>query len=132
VRGAVPHTTLSPEAWSAVAAIVGSISAALSAVAISRTNATKRDVGETSRRVTAAGNAAAEARELARPTGNGYADESRAAWARIEDLQAEHTDAIRDLSRRHVRTNTWLVKHLSDHARNDIQHDRDREEEEGP
>ena len=106
----MPHTTLSPEAWSAVAAIVGSISAALSAVAIARTNATKSDVGKASRQAAAANDAAIEARDLSRPTGNGYADESRAAWKRIEKQLA-------DLSQRQIRTNAWLTKHLADHAR---------------
>ena len=101
------------EAWAAIAAIVSSLSLALSGVLVARVNATKHDVGEAQMQAAAANDAAVEARDLARPTGNGYADESRAAWARIERQ-------LEQLTERQVRTNSWLTRHLADHAQHDI------------
>ncbi len=109
------------EAWAAVAAIISSIAAALSAWGIARTNATKADVREAGKQAAAANDAAIEAREMTRPIGNGYADESRAAWARIEAQLGQ-------LAERQVRTNAWLMRHLSDHAESDIHKKRPREE----
>jgi hypothetical protein len=109
------------EAWAAIAAIVSSLSLAVSGVLVARVNATKTDVGKAKAQAAAANDAAVEARDLARPTGNGYADESRAAWSRIENQ-------LEQLSDRQVRTNAWLTRHLADHAQNDIRrHDDPRE-----
>ena len=101
------------EAWAAIAAIVGSLSVAVSGVLVAKVNATTRAASE-------AAEAATAARDYAQPTGNGYADETRDALRRIEETQREHTGAIRDLTERHVRTNGWLTRHLADHAQNDI------------
>ena len=101
------------EAWTAIATalgiVVSAIAASLSAITVARINATKTDVGKATDQASAANDAAVEARELARPTGNGYAEESRAAWRRIEKQ-------LTDLSQRQVRTNAWLTRHLADHA----------------
>lgn len=100
---------VSPEAWTALGIAISAIAASLSAVSVARINSTKTQVGEAKDQASAANDAAVEAREMARPTGNGYADESRAAWARIEKQ-------LTDLSQRQVRTNAWLTRHLADHA----------------
>ena len=104
---------MSPEAWAAIGIVVSAIAASLSAVTVARINATKTDVGEAKDQASAANDAAVQARELSRPTGNGSADESRAAWARIETQ-------LEQLAHRQVRTNAWLTRHLSDHARADV------------
>lgn len=104
---------MTPEAWAVAGIAISAVSAALSAIAVARINSTKADVGHAKEQATAANDAAIEARELSRPMGNGYADESRAAWARIESQLAQ-------LSERQVRTNAWLTRHLSDHAEADI------------
>jgi len=114
------------EAWTAIAAAVGvvisAIAAALSAVTVARINATKTDVGRATDQASAANDAAIEARELARPTGNGYADKTINSLDRIEAQLTQLAD-------RQVRTNAWLTRHLSDHAQNDIHmHRRNREE----
>lgn len=115
------------EAWAAIAAIIGAISAAVSTIGVARIQATKNDVGkakqqaaEANRQASEANTAAVEARELARPTGNGFADKLLSAVARIEEAQTATTTAMADLSARHVRTNAWLTRHLSDHADGDI------------
>ena len=112
--------SLSPEAWTAIGVAVSAITATISTVGVARINATKRDVGRATEHAAAATEAAAEAneaaveaRELARPTGNGYADKTTSALDRIEQ-------ALRDLSDRQVRTNAWLIQHLSDHAAADV------------
>lgn len=105
--------TVGSEIWVAAIGVVGvvvsAVAAALSAVSIARINSTRADVGHAKDQARAANTAAIEARELARPTGNGYADESRAAWVRIEAQ-------LDNLARRHDRTNMLITKHLADHA----------------
>lgn len=79
-----------------------------------------------------------DARDYSAPTGNGYADESRAAWRKLEDQMLTGFAALReemraqferahddhaDLAERHVRTNTTIVRHLQDHASHDINRD---------
>lgn len=103
------------DAFAALAAIISAISVAMSTVAVARINSTKSEVQETKRRATDASSAAKAARDYAAPIGNGYAEESRATWRRIEDQLA-------DLQQRHVKTNAWLIKHLTDHARHDVEH----------
>lgn len=93
--------------------IVSSIAAGLVAVAIARINSTNTAVGHATDQATAANTAAVEARNYSKPTGNGYADESRAAWRQIQDQ-------LTDLSERQTQTNAWLTRHLSDHARANI------------
>jgi len=92
-----------------VGVVVSAVAAALSAVAVKRIEATKTDVGHAREQASKANLAAVEARNYSKPTGNGYADESREAWRRIERQ-------ITDLSQRQARTNGWLTRHLSDHA----------------
>lgn len=104
---------MTPEAWTALGIVVSAVAAALSAIAVARINSTKTDVGVAKQQATAANDAAVEARELARPTGNGYADRTIGALERIERQLAELTE-------RQVRTNAWLTQHLSDHAHADI------------
>lgn len=101
------------EVWAAVAAIVGSLSVAVSGVLVAKVNTTSKSASE-------AAAAAVEARDFSQPTGNGYADETRAALRRIEQQGIDNAAAIRDLTERHTRTNGWLTRHLSDHAQNDI------------
>jgi hypothetical protein len=112
---------VTPEAWTAIGVVVSAVAASLSAIAVARINATKNDVGVAKEQAAAANDAAVEARDLARPTGNGYADESRAAWSRIEAQ-------LEQLADRQTRTNAWLTGHLADHARNDIRRHDPREE----
>jgi hypothetical protein len=109
--------SLSPEAWTAVGVVVSAIAAAISTVGVARINATKRDVGEAREHAENANEAAVEARELARPTGNGYAAETTATLDRIERAVAGLTQQVEGLGERQVRTNAWLTRHLSDHAR---------------
>lgn len=101
--------------WAAIAAIAASVSTAISVVLVAKVNSAHSTAVE-------ARDTAAEAREMARPVGNGYADESRAAWARIERQ-------LDDLAQRHVKTNAWLVRHLSDHARAHVHHHDEHREE---
>lgn len=106
---------MTPEAWSAIAAIVGSLSLAVSGVLVARVNAAHKTATE-------ARDKAAQASDFAQPTGNGYADETRAALRRIEEQQRALSTAIRDVAERQARTNGWLTRHLSDHAQSDISH----------
>lgn len=106
---------MTPEAWSAAAAIVGSLSLAVSGVVIARVNAAHKTAAE-------ARDEATQAKDFAQPTGNGYADRTIRALARIEEQQAAMSAAIRDVAERQARTNGWLTRHLSDHAQNDIAH----------
>jgi hypothetical protein len=92
-----------------IGVIVSSVAAALSAWAIARINATNRAVDSVGSDVTtakdqaaAANTAAVEARDYSKPMGNGYAEESRQAWRRIEEQG--------------IRTNEVLIRHLSDHT----------------
>lgn len=110
------------DAFAALAAVISAISVAVSTVAVARINATKAEVGEARRKATDASTAAKAARDFAAPIGNGYADESRATWRRIEEQLA-------DLQRRHVKTNAWLTKHLADHARHDVEHHGEHQED---
>ena len=104
---------MSDATWSAIAAIVGALSLAVSAISVARINATKQDVGEAKRDAAAANSAAVQARDFAAPTGNGYADESRRAWARIE----RKVDGLgRD-----------FLHHLQDHSRSDLDRTNHRE-----
>ena len=98
--------SLDPEAWTAVGVVVSAVAAALSAIAVARIQATKNDVGEAKQAAADANTAAVEARDLSRPVGNGYADESRRAWARIESK----VDSI----------SLGLMQHLQDHAGSDL------------
>jgi hypothetical protein len=104
---------------------VSSIAAALSAVAIARINATKTDVGQAKDQASKANLAAVAARDYSKPMGNGYADESRATWGRIEGQLAE-------LRADQVQTNSLVINHLSSHADADVnRHDRAHEENGG-
>lgn len=98
--------SLDPTAWEAIGVGVSAIAAALGAIAVARIQATKNVVGEAKQAASDANDAAIEARDLSRPVGNGYADESRRAWARIESK----VDAI----------NQGLMQHLQDHAASDL------------
>lgn len=102
--------------WIALSTSVAAVAAALSGISVARINATKVDVGKAREQAgkaheqaQAANEAAVLARDYSAQTGNGYTDESRAAWKRIEKQLGELTD-------RQVRTNNWLTRHLADHA----------------
>lgn len=120
---------MSGEAWTAIGVAVSAIAASISALGVARINSTKHDVGEAKQQAAEANSAAVEARELARPTGNGYADRTISALDRIERR-------IEELGARQVRTNAWLMRHLADHAAGDItrRHDTDPTDDprEGP
>ena len=105
--------SLPPEGWAAVGIAVSAIAATVSAIGVARTNATKRDVGKATEHAAEANEAATEARELARPTGNGYAVRTLTALDRIERQ-------LRDLTAAQTRTSEHLVQHLSDHAAADV------------
>jgi len=92
-----------------IGAAISAIAVALSAVAVARINATKTDVGQAREQAAQANVAAVEARRLSLPTGNGYAEESRQAWARIEAGQQRNNDLI--------------IQHLQDHVRRDLLRD---------
>lgn len=110
---------MNAEAWTAIASMVGALVAAGSAVAVA---AITKDVKAKSGQATAA---AREAADLSRPTGNGYADDTRNALARIErDVTAGFTrtdQALGELTARQVRTNTTIVDHIQAHARHDVE-----------
>ena len=99
---------LSSDAWAVVGVAITSVSGTIAAVWVAHVKAAKqtRDVEKQVEHV----------RELAAPTGNGYADKTTSSLDRIER-------ALHDLSERHVRTNAWLVEHLSDHAAADVRRD---------
>ena len=99
----------------AITATIGTVAAALSGVAIARINATKDDVGKAREQVTEVHHAAVAARNYSESIGNGYADESRAAWRRIEER-------LNDLTQRHTRTNSILTRHINDHAAACLRH----------
>lgn len=105
----------------AVGVAVAAVAAALSAIGVAKISSTRTDVSEVRTDVahardqaTAANSAAVQARELARPTGNGFANDVTTALARIESQ-------VSDLSERQARTNEWLTRHLADHAQADVQ-----------
>jgi len=102
---------VSGEAWAAIAAIVGSLSLALSGVTIARINATKSDVGDAKDQAAAANTAAVQARDYAAPTGaNGFVEHMKASLARIERRQEAEAVANRKVAE-------LLAEHLADHAR---------------
>lgn len=111
---------MTPEAWAAIGIIVSAVSAAISAIGVARINSTKTDVGVAKQQASEANTAAVEARELARPTGNGYAAETIGSLGRIEEQLGLLKSQIGQLTQRQVRTNSWLTKHLVDHAASDI------------
>jgi aromatic ring hydroxylase len=86
----------------AIGVVVSAVAAALSAWGIARINATKADVGHAKDQAEQANEAAVAARDYSKPMGNGYAEESRAAWRRIES-QGQ-------------RTHDLITRHLEDHA----------------
>lgn len=117
----------------------GGIIAALAALlAAWRAGGAKRSADGAGTAAVEAGTAAVEARAkaeeavtLARPTGNGYAEESRAAWRRIDRGVRSVTRATRAnaveiarlveaqhrLTEAHDRTRDALLEHLATHAR---------------
>ena len=108
--------SVDPEAWTAIGVGISAVAAALSAVAVARINATKTDVGEAKQQASEANSAAVEARELSRPTSNGFAEHMRAALDRIERRQEAEAVASRKAAE-------LLAEHLHDHARAGIRHE---------
>lgn len=110
---------MSAAAWSAVAAIVSALAAGGAAIVVALIG---RGVKATA---TQARDAAVQARDYSMPTGNGYADETRAALAEIDRAMREgfaRTDAgLALLEARQVRTNATIVDHISAHARHDVE-----------
>lgn len=112
----MPHESLSPEAWGAISTIISALAAAGATVTAALIATVRRDargarvVAEETRAV------AEEARDLSRPTGNGWAGDTMAALARIERQQAATHRQVRGLMRQQVRTRAVLVGHLADHA----------------
>ena len=104
---------LSSDAWGALGVILSAISVAVSTIAVARINATKTDVGAATTQASAANDAAVEARELSRPTGNGFAHETTSKLDLI-------LDRLTSIEARHVKTNALIVDHLSDHSRAEI------------
>lgn len=94
---------------SCVGVVVSAVAAALAAVAIKRIETTNQAVGavgtdvvKAKNQAAAANDAAVAARDYSKPMGNGYAEESREAWRRIEQ-QGQ-------------RTNDLIIRHLEDHT----------------
>lgn len=109
---------MSAAAWSALAAIISALAAGGAAIVVAYIG---RGVKATA---TQARDAAVQARDYSRPTGNGYADETRDAFANLSREVREgfsRVDAgIALLEARQVRTNATIVDHISAHARHDI------------
>lgn len=107
--------------------------------------------GGAKRSAQGASDAAQEAVTLSRPTGNGYAEESRQAWRRIDRGLRSVTRATRAnrveiarlveaqdrLTEAHDRTRDALLEHLATHARpdpvpRDLNHPLPRRDDHGP
>lgn len=95
--------TLPPEFWPAAAAAFAAAATAVSAVAVAK-------IGKTNSRVQAIETTSEQARDFARPTGNGFA---RTVLDTLGEIKTDVREMRQDIAEdRHL-----ITGHLQDHAR---------------
>jgi hypothetical protein len=111
---------LSADAWQATGVIVSAVAAAGSGVAIAIVTSTNRKVVRTGEKVDDASQLAEEARDYAKPTGNGFANAVQSSLARVEAGQEALTrdvaslkDKVTDQAVAHARLEGKFDGHVS-------------------